>query len=88
MHLAGGVESYSWTNPQTGLRSVIVWAMDEPARSGAAGRPFTVSVPIRTAKAVVVSHDWRSATVRARGRVAVDLERADPSPVVIVAETR
>ena len=57
--------------------------------SGTTGQPFGVFVPVRTKRAVVVSHDWSSAVVRVRnGGVLVELQRADPSPVVMIVEMR
>jgi len=77
-----GVEAYSWTNPATRLRSVILWA------PSGAGESFSVAVPVRTRHAVVVSDDWKSRVVGVRGNaVRVQVQRGDPSPVVIVAET-
>jgi hypothetical protein len=81
------VEAYSWTNPRTRLTSLIVWAPDEAAGSGATGPAFDVRLPVKTARAVVVDRDWSThETTATDGAVAVTLQPADPSGVVIVAE--
>jgi len=83
------VEAYSWTDPATHLTSWILWAPDEPSRSGRTGTPFTVPVPVRTKGALVFSHDWSQSRVRAvDGHVAIDLRSGDPSEVALVVERR
>lgn len=81
------VEGYAWTNPTTGLTSRAVWAQDEPMGSGSYGPTFTVQVPVSTPTALVVNSDWSTTTVAAQGgAIPVQVQRADPSPVVMVIE--
>lgn len=79
------VDAYSWTNPGTGLRSLALWARDEPMGSGATGASFLVRVPVRSAYALVIDSSWDRRLVKVRGGVvAVTLSRGDPSPPVLV----
>jgi len=81
--------AYSWTNPQTNLRSVALWAQDFAQGSGSSAPAFTVDVPVSTPYATVVGSDWSTVTVAAtNGSVPVQVSRGDPSPVVMVIEQK
>jgi len=86
---AGGeqVESYAYTDPVTGLRSMALWALSTPMGSGATEPDFTFDLPVATDRVLLIDRDWSTTEVATpEGIVSLTLQHADPSPVNMVVE--
>lgn len=89
--IAGGeaVDSWTWTDPETGLRSIVLWARSHPMGSGRIGQPFTIALPVGASKVLHVDAQWSRRTIATTGRVVdVTLQAGDPSPVQMIIELR
>ena len=81
------VESYTYTDPATGLRSVVLWALSHPMGSGTVDEDFTFEFPVATERVILVDRDWnRREVATPDGVVELTLQRGDPSPVNMVIE--
>jgi hypothetical protein len=81
------VYAYKWVNPHSGRSSIGLWALDEPINSGITGPDFTVTVPVTSPHALIISSDFSQTLVTAsNGGVQVRIHRGDPSPPVMVIE--